>query len=152
MPWRAMNALAKSLELSSRAAACVGPKILRPALRKASTTPLASGASGPTTVSTMRSASANDTRSGIDVNATLVSSDSSAVPALPGATKTLPTRGDCAIFHASACSRPPPPITRTFNASLPVEPDAREKIKHAAVVDATVERRDEGREQRELLV
>ena len=35
-----MNALAKSLELSSCAAACVGPKIFSPAARKASTTPV----------------------------------------------------------------------------------------------------------------
>ena len=40
---------------------------------------------------------------------------SSAVPALPGATITSVTRGDCASFQASACSRPPPPMTRTFN-------------------------------------
>ena len=41
---------------------------------------------------------------------------SSAVPALPGATITSVTRGDCASFQASACSRPPPPMTRTFKA------------------------------------
>ena len=46
-----MNALAKSFELSSCAAARVGPKIARPAARNASTMPAASGASGPTTVS-----------------------------------------------------------------------------------------------------
>ena len=40
-----------------------------------------------------------------------------AVPALPGATKTFATRLDCAIFHANACSRPPPPMTRIFIAS-----------------------------------
>jgi hypothetical protein len=28
----------------------------------------------------------------------------------------LATRGERAIFHASACSRPPEPITSTFNA------------------------------------
>ena len=50
MPWRTMKLLAKSFELSSCAAARVGPKIRRPASRKASTTPAASGASGPTTV------------------------------------------------------------------------------------------------------
>jgi hypothetical protein len=31
MPWRFMKALAKALELSSWAAACVGPKMRRPA-------------------------------------------------------------------------------------------------------------------------
>ena len=45
---------------------------------------------------------------------TLVTPSSAAVPALPGATKTLNTRGDCASFHASACSRPPEPMTRIF--------------------------------------
>jgi hypothetical protein len=39
---------------------------------------------------------------------------SCAVPALPGATSTSLTRGDCASFQASACSRPPEPMTRTF--------------------------------------
>ena len=37
-----------------------------------------------------------------------------AVPALPGATSTSSTRGDCASFQASACSRPPEPMTRIF--------------------------------------
>src|SRR2546423_13657406 len=53
MPWRVMKALAKSLELSSCAAAWGGPKILSPACLKSSTTPSASGASGPTTVRPM---------------------------------------------------------------------------------------------------
>ncbi len=108
-----MNALAKSLELSSCAAERVGPNTARPAARKASTTPAASGASGPTTVSAACSR-ANATRSAIAVSATLASPGSRAVPALPGATYTLVTRGDCASFHASACSRPPPPMTRRF--------------------------------------
>ena len=47
---RAMKRLAKSLELSSCAAARVGPKIFSPWARKRSTMPAASGASGPTTV------------------------------------------------------------------------------------------------------
>ena len=46
--------------------------------------------------------------------ATLTSAGSRAVPALPGATNTFATRGLCAIFHASACSLPPPPTTRMF--------------------------------------
>src|SRR5438552_6434709 len=152
MPWRAMNALAKSLELSSCAAAFVGPKIFEPAAWYASTTPLASGASGPTTVKVTRSVAANATRSGIAVTETLVRCGSRAVPALPGATYTLPTRGDCAIFHASACSRPPPPMTRTFNASLSVERYAAKNVQDTAVIDAPVERGDERRQQREFLV
>src|SRR6202048_4754475 len=112
-----MKALANSLQLSSCAAAWVGPKIFNPARLKASTTPSASGASGPTTVRPMRETAANATKSAIEVKATLLSSRSRAVPALPGATKTFATRLDCAIFHASACSRPPPPMTRIFIAS-----------------------------------
>jgi hypothetical protein len=58
--------LGEILRDSSCAAACVGPKIRRPAARKASTTPAASGASGPTTVSVMYSSLArtNSTSAG----------------------------------------------------------------------------------------
>src|SRR3546814_19221766 len=49
-----------------------------------------------------------------------------AVPALPGATSTVAMRGDCASFHASACSRPPPPMTRTFITLVPEMPAAGE--------------------------
>ena len=41
-----------------------------------------------------------------------------AVPALPGAHSTSLTFGDCASFHASACSRPPLPINNTFTDPL----------------------------------
>ena len=44
---------------------------------------------------------------------------SSAVPALPGAQTTAVTRGDCFSFQHRACSRPPLPTTRTFNAPTP---------------------------------
>src|SRR5690606_30827090 len=39
---------------------------------------------------------------------------STAVPALPGATKTFSTRLSCATFQARACSRPPLPMISTF--------------------------------------
>ena len=109
-----MNAFAKSFELSSCAAARVGPKMGRSASRNASTMPAASGASGPTTVSAMSESRANGTSSAMSVIGTLASASSRAVPALPGATNTRATRGLCAIFHASACSLPPPPTTRMF--------------------------------------
>ena len=44
----------------------------------------------------------------------LTFSPSRSVPALPGATKTRSARGLCAIFQASACSRPPLPMIKTF--------------------------------------
>ena len=113
-------------------------------------------------VSATRSACANATRSGIAVIATLVSSGSRAVPALPGATKTFATRGDCATFHASACSRPPPPMMSTFIcsalANTASEPSAQsiairpEDVEDAAVVDSAVQRRNVGREHGESVV
>src|SRR5580700_10478631 len=36
------------------------------------------------------------------------------MPGLPGAAKTRSTSGLCAMRHANACSRPPPPIINTF--------------------------------------
>src|SRR5262249_51621349 len=39
-------------------------------------------------------------------------SASRAIPALPGAHHSLVTSGEAAIFHASACSRPPEPSRR----------------------------------------
>src|SRR3954462_15131758 len=51
---------------------------------------------------------------------------SRAVPALPGATYTLETRGELASFHASACSRPAPPITSSFMRDWP-QGERREK-------------------------
>src|SRR6266850_3601445 len=114
MLWRTMNALAKSLEDSSCTAARVAPKILIPASRKASTTPAASAASGPTTVSWMPSFFANATSSATSESATFSRPFSRAVPPLPGATKTFCTFGLCVSFHAMACSRPPDPITRSF--------------------------------------
>src|SRR5687768_11259622 len=111
---RAMKLLAKSLDASSCAAARLGPKIFSPASRNASTTPAASGASGPTTVSRIFSFLAKAMSSAVPVMATLSTPFSVAVPPLPGATNTFCTRGLCVSFHASACSRPPPPMTRSF--------------------------------------
>src|SRR3954466_4299587 len=114
MLWRTMNALAKSLDDSSCAAARVAPKILMPASRKASTAPAASAASGPTTVRWMPSFFANASSSATSESAMFSSPLSRAVPPLPGATKTFCPFGLCASFHAMACSRPPEPITRSF--------------------------------------
>src|SRR3954462_15817979 len=114
MLWRTMNALAKSLDDSSCAAARVAPKILMPASRKASTTPAASAASGPTTVIWMPSFFAKATSSATSESAMFSTPLSRTVPPLPGATNTFCTFGLCASFHAMACSRPPEPITRSF--------------------------------------
>src|SRR5690606_17905158 len=116
MPWRTRNSLVKAFEPSSCAGALRGPKQGRPRVSNRSTMPATSGTSGPTMVSATsspaaRSASASSWLTSMAMLRTL---GSRAVPALPGATSTSLTRGDCAHFHASACSRPPPPITSTL--------------------------------------
>src|SRR5438477_1295825 len=152
--WRVMNVFAKSFELSSCAAARVGPKMRKSAARNASTIPAASGASGPTMVIATGSLRANSTSAAISVNSTLVTPGSRAVPAFPGATNTFASRLEVASFHASACSRPPPPTTRTFNGSTPpcsLERNLAEEVQHAAVVDATAEVRDVRRQHFDFL-
>src|SRR5687768_1816542 len=55
--------------------------------------------------------------SDLPVSGTFSRPSSSAVPAFPGATKTvrgLGPRDERRSFHASACSLPPPPITSSF--------------------------------------
>ena len=68
--------------------------------------PATAGASGPITTRSMLSALAERDHCGVvrDIDATF--SPQSPVPAFPGATASR-SRGDCAIFQASACSRPP---------------------------------------------
>src|SRR5688572_22004865 len=41
------------------------------------------------------------------------------MPGFPGAANSLKSRGDCASFQASACSRPPDPTSRTFMNAFP---------------------------------
>src|SRR3954470_3227882 len=41
------------------------------------------------------------------------------MPGFPGAAYNLESSGDCAIFQASACSRPPEPSSRTFMEDAP---------------------------------
>src|SRR3569623_2015705 len=116
MRWRARKFFAKALEPSSCAAFWVGPKQRRPAARKESTTPFTSGISGPTIVRSTSCAFAKAVNfsTASTAMATFSTLGSRAVPALPGATYTLSTRGDCAVFQARACSRPPLPMINTF--------------------------------------
>src|SRR5256884_3825361 len=123
MRWRRRNSLAKALEPSSRAAALLGPKHLSPRAANASTAPATSGASGPMMVRSTCSEAASCTSPATSSAATftLRTLASAAVPALPGATSTLVTRGEAAHFQASACSRPPAPTMRTFMAPHEIE-------------------------------
>ena len=108
MPWRAMKALAKSFEPSSCAAARVGAEDRSPASRNASTTPSGERRLGPDHGEVDRSFLAKATSAGMVGDRDVLDAVlASAVPALPGATNTFCTRGLCASFQASACSRPP---------------------------------------------
>src|SRR6516225_2499852 len=117
---RAQRSLAKPLEPSSAAAAALGPKAAIPSPSSASTRPSTSGASGPTTTKSIRSRRQNPTSPAMSVAAIAIHSPSSAMPALPGAQKSLSISGDAEIAHASACSRPPEPTTSTRIALPPV--------------------------------
>ena len=87
-------------------------KIVSPCRRNSSTMPATRGASGPTTVRSIRLSRANWTRRGISSELMFRLSPSFAVPAFPGAQKTSSTLGDCFSFQTKACSRPPEPTTR----------------------------------------
>src|SRR3990167_8377080 len=134
MPWRRMKAFEKALELSSCAAALVGPKMRRPWARNSSTTPAASGASGPTTVRPIFSCCAHSRSARTSVMAILSRWLDRAVPPLPGATKTRGTPGDWLSFQAMACSRPPPPMTSTFMGGLYLQCGVVEDILHVVQV------------------
>src|SRR5580704_1824657 len=116
MRWRFRKSLVNAFEPSRRAAACEGPKQARPAAVNRSTMPATSGPSGPTMVSAAAWRTANSSKPSMSSAgmSTLQTLGSSAVPAFPGATNTCETRGECAHFQASACSRPPPPTMRIF--------------------------------------
>ena len=77
--------------------------------------PPTSGASGPQTTRSARSATAVATSSGTASAAIGMqrTCGSAAMPGLPGATTSSATSGLAAIFQASACSRPPDPTRRT---------------------------------------
>src|SRR5712692_3278878 len=83
--------------------------------RNASVNPLTRGSSGPTMVRSGRTFSANATISPTSPASTATHSASAAMPPFPGTHQLFSTRGLCFNFHTSACSRPPPPSTRTFS-------------------------------------
>ncbi len=110
MPFLCMNCFAQILLDSSCAAFCVGPKIGSPFCTNASTIPLESGASGPTTVKQFFdfANSARPSMSSAEISRLFF------VPPLPGAKNTLSTCFDCDNFQPNACSRPPEPTTKTL--------------------------------------
>src|SRR3954468_3413558 len=61
------------------------------------------------------------------------------MPALPGAQYSFVSKGLLASAQASACSRPPDPISRTFNAaSLFFAPHKYQGLYHSAMSDAAI--------------
>ena len=81
---------ANALSASNCAAAPLGPKALIPLDSNASTTPAASGASGPTTTSPIFFSSPNLTNSSISPAPIATFSPCRSVPALPGPIYSLP--------------------------------------------------------------
>src|SRR5688572_4086070 len=110
-----MTSFAKAFEPSSRAAAPLGPNAVMPSAPSASTRPLTSGASGPTTTRSTCSARARATMPGTSSTPTSTTRASRAMPALPGAHSTSGSRGERRSARTRACSRPPDPTTRIFS-------------------------------------
>jgi hypothetical protein len=117
---RAQRSLANPLEPSNRAAAAVGPNARTPAMLNRSTRPAHSGASGPTTTSSMRCRRAKSTSRSRSSAAIGTQSASSAIPALPGAQYSSSHTGEAASAQASACSRPPEPTKSNLMAVAPL--------------------------------
>ena len=113
-PASSMICLAKALEVSISAAACDGPNAAMPASRIRSTRPAARGASGPTTTRSTARSTASATNRSTSAAAKATHSASSAIPGFPGAAMSEIEGSSCLNFQASACSRPPPPITSSF--------------------------------------
>ena len=139
---RFMKSLAKILLPSRRAAAAPGPTTGSPWDRKRSTMPSTRGSSGPTTVRSMERSRANWVNPARSSTASGTFSAMEAVPPFPGAQKTLSTREERQIFQASACSRPPDPMTRTFIALPPCRHRGEpipSRVRRVVVTDAGAE-------------
>src|SRR5690606_23563201 len=101
-PAAATSSFIHALDPSSRAPSAPGPKTRRPDARRRSARPSTSGTSGPTT-----NRSASTPSGGVATEP--------GMPGLPGVTTTSASRPSTS---ASACSRPPLPMTQTFTAAV----------------------------------
>ena len=114
-----MRSLAKALSASSCEPALLGPKTCLRSVRSASTMPSARGTSGPTTIRLMPCLSHQFVNGNVLFGSHLCGHGlpSFERPALPGSVNhSVPHRSDWRSFHASACSRPPPPMSRMLQA------------------------------------
>src|SRR3954451_11952306 len=131
-----------------RAAGAVGPKAAIPASPSASTTPATSGASGPTTTrSTPSSRAVRTTPSTSSACTGRHGILSRAMPAFPGAASSSGRCGLRSSARTIACSRPPPPRTRTRFTSASskrgyelVDRDRRERLVARRAARAELER------------
>src|SRR5579883_610926 len=112
MPLSSSSCLAQALLLSMRAAA-VGPNTFSPCAAKISTIPPPSGSSGPMIVRSMACPAAHSAQAANSIGFSGTFVASCAVPPLPGAQYSAVSSGDLLTAQQSACSRAPPPITRT---------------------------------------
>ena len=114
MSYFIMIFFANSLLDSTCAAAWLGPKMRSPSFANASATPSASVCSGPTIVRSICCSFAKRTSPSTSLSLMFTFSAICAMPGLPGAAYSLSTSGLLETACASACSRPPFPITNTF--------------------------------------
>ena len=103
-----------------------GPKAAIPAASRASTSPATSGASGPTTTRSTPSAAAAETIPRTSSAPTSRQRASAAMPALPGAHSSSGAPPERASARTIACSRPPPPTTRTLISIVSASPGIRD--------------------------
>src|ERR1700722_11722781 len=108
-----MTSLQNAFDPSSAAPAASGPKHGMPARASSSASPATSGASGPTTTSSTCSATAAAASPSMSSAGRGSTRASAAMPALPGAHSSSGACGERASACRIACSRPPPPTTRT---------------------------------------
>src|SRR5215203_586042 len=114
-PASSISSFANAFEPSSSAAALLGPKAGMPASSRASTAPATSPASGPITAKlTPRACAAATIATASSAATSGRHSASATIPALPGAQRTSVTCDERRSARTIACSRPPPPTTRTF--------------------------------------
>ncbi len=106
-----------ALDPSRRAADADGPNTLMDAAASESANPSTSGASGPTTTRSILWVLQKSSTSAClptSKEGKVVMPGSAAIPGLPGVQYRALHNGLWDSFHARACSRPPPPTTKTL--------------------------------------
>jgi hypothetical protein len=120
MLYLAQMSLVNPFEPSSRAAAADGPNTLMPCAAQRICQPGHQRRFRPDhdKANAVDLAKAGDCARIVDIQHATISA-SLAMPALPGAQNSVSVSGDFEIAQASACSRPPEPISRIFMGAVP---------------------------------